>query len=408
MKLSAVLRTIAVAGVTVACACSGSVGGTPASAAPINVPVSAALNADLQHYLQTRGEIEHISALSLSVSLADRSTIDTATGTTEYHGGTPVTTKSLFQIGSNTKAFTSVLMLKLQSQGKLNAEQTVGHWFPQYTAWNDVTITQLLHMISGIPTYDDTQAWEKDYSANPYHFFSIEQLIGYVVNAPLLKGWNYSNTGYVLTERIMEKATGSTYQNLLRSEVFAPTGIHDLYYYPDIYPKNLLNRTVAGYYFNDSADDKGLWPILRHDVRGYSVSWAQGAGAIVATPHAVAQWARDLYQGTILTTGERAQLEQFVSTKTGKPIKHVTPSDPGGFGMGVTQVYKAGLGTFFFYEGETLGYRMVHVYFPKQDVVLAFGLNSQPNPGQDHIGDLVRELVTTLSQYGLFKTSAGQ
>ncbi|HTU81286.1 MAG TPA: serine hydrolase domain-containing protein [Candidatus Acidoferrales bacterium] len=406
MKLAAIARLTAAACASVAFACSIGAGRTAQPAGRVNASVPAALKADLQQYLLSRGDAEHISAASLSVSLADRSTIDVAAGTTRYHGGAAVTPANLFQIGSNTKAFTAVLVLKLQSQGKLNAQQTVGHWLPQYAAWRGATIDRMLHMISGIATYDNTQAWEKDFSADPYHVFSAEQLIGYAVGKPLLKGWNYSNTGYILTQRIIEKSSGSSYEQLLRSDVIAPTNIRDLYYYSSFYPKLLVNRMVAGYYYNDNADDKGLWPILKHDVRGYGVSWAQAAGGIVATPHAVAQWARDLYQGTIVTPAERRQLERLVSTKTAEPLTGVTPSDPGGFGLGVTQIYKKGLGTFWFYEGETLGYRMVHVYFPKQDVVIAFALNSQPNPGQDRVGDLARDLVATLTKYGLFEATA--
>ena len=61
-----------------------------------------------------------------------------------------------------------------------------------------------------------------------------------------------------------------------------------------------------------------------------------------------------------------------------------------------------GLGVFMFYEGETLGYRMVHAYFPKQNVILAVGLNSQPRQGSDDVGTLIQGLVKVLARYGLF------
>ena len=46
-------------------------------------------------------------------------------GTTEYGAGKPVTPESLFQIGSNTKAFTSVLILRLEAKGVLSIDDTV-------------------------------------------------------------------------------------------------------------------------------------------------------------------------------------------------------------------------------------------------------------------------------------------
>jgi D-alanyl-D-alanine carboxypeptidase len=51
----------------------------------------------------------------------------------------------------------------------------------------------------------------------------------------------------------------------------------------------------------------------------------------------------------------------------------------------------------WFYEGETLGYRVLHVYFPVQDAVLVIGLNSQPT--DDQIGQLLTTVYQTLVAY---------
>jgi D-alanyl-D-alanine carboxypeptidase len=365
--------------------------------------VAAALRADLQQYLTARSAAEHISAASLSVSLADGRFIDVAAGTTAYGGGAPVTPSNLFQIGSNTKAFTGALMLKLQSAKKLGIGDSVGRWLPQYAGWKNATIHQMLDMTSRIETYDATAAWMKAVTADPYHFFSAAQLVGYVTTKRSLPpGWHYSNTGYILSSMIAEKASGGTaYTDLIRSLVIEPANVRDLYYYPDIYPKALLARTVQGYYFNSDADSKGLAPLIGKGVRDYSTSWAAAAGGIVATPHAVAQWARDLYQGPILTASEREQMETLVSNKTGKPMGEATPDDPAAFGLGVAQVFKPVVGRIWFYEGMTLGYRVIHVYFPQQNVVIAFGLNSQPSSGQNRSGDLIMAVAKTLKQNGL-------
>lgn len=365
------------------------------------MPVAKALQTDLATYLAQRGKIEHISAASLSVNTADGRWIDVAAGTTSYGGNTPVTPKHLFQIGSNTKAFTGTLTVKLESQHKLAVTQTLGRWLPQYPQWSKITIHRLLDMTSGIETYDNTQRFQRDYSADPYHYYKPKELIAYIpANEPLHSGYRYTNSGYELDEMIIEKATGLSYTDALRSMVIGPTGIADLYFYPSIYPQELRDRTVDGYFDNDIAENDGLKPLLGRSMRNLSLSWAQAAGGIVATPHAMAQWARDLYQGDILTASERTEMETMISTKTAKPIAEITPSDPGGFGLGVVKMYKPGLGAFWFYEGETLGYRMVHCYFPKQNLVLAVGLNSQPK--SDDVGVLIESLTKTLKQYGLF------
>src|SRR5947209_18237289 len=185
--------------------------------------VSAQRRADLDAYLQERGAAEHISAASLSVNLpGSRSTIDVTAGTTTFRGSGPVRPDSVWEIGSNTKAFTSVLMLQLEAEHRLSVDDSLGKWLPQYPQWRDVPIRRLLNMTSGIPTYDDTPAWYADYAANPHTYFSKERLVGYVLNAPATSGYSYSNTNYVLAEMIIEKVTGHSYQDQLYRRIIEP------------------------------------------------------------------------------------------------------------------------------------------------------------------------------------------
>jgi D-alanyl-D-alanine carboxypeptidase len=368
--------------------------------------LAVALQSNLQRYLSERKSAEHISAASLALNFANGETIDVAAGTMAFDGGPKVTPKTLFQIGSNTKAFTSTLILKLQTAGKLKITDTLGHWLPQYGPWKNITIRQLLDMTSGLATYDNTQPWQKDYSANPVRFFSEKQLVAYVdPHTALKKGWNYSNTGYILASMIAEKADGShdaSYGEMVHRLVIQPAKIPDMYYYPGIYPRNLRLGTVHGYFNNTDPISAGLKPLLGKSVRDDSLSWAQAAGGIVATPHAIARWARDLYRGTILTAAERSDQQKLVSLKTGLPAKVASANDPRTFGLGVAQVYRQPVGLAWFYEGETLGYRLVHVYIPKQNLVIVLGLNSQTAEREDHIGDLVATIVGTLKQFGRF------
>ena len=60
--------------------------------------------------------------------------------------------------------------------------------------------------------------------------------------------------------------------------------------------------------------------------------------------------------------------------------------------------FQPGVGSFWFYEGTTLGYRGVFAYYPKDDLVVAVALNSQPPEGTDAIGPLFEALYAAVMQ----------
>ncbi|HTA38205.1 MAG TPA: serine hydrolase, partial [Candidatus Acidoferrales bacterium] len=124
-------------------------------------------------------------------------------------------------------------------------------------------------------------------------------------------------------------------------------------------------------------------------------------GGIVSTPSDIAKWARDLYAGPILAAPQRAELETYVDTSTGEPLAQASAKSPRGFGLGVTEMYKDPIGKFFFYEGETLGYRVAHIYVPATDTVIVVGLNSQTAEKRDHIGPFTAQIYETLVKRGL-------
>jgi D-alanyl-D-alanine carboxypeptidase len=251
-----------------------------------------------------------------------------------------------------------------------------------------VTIRRLLDMTSGIPGYNKVPAMLRAYAKNPKRNFTIAELIAYVYpdspNAPPpTTGYDYSNTNYLLAELIVERASHHSYPSELKQRFFGSIpGLNQTYYSGTIYPRNVLDRTVSGYFFSHAGDKNGFGRMFGRDVRDDSVSWMQAAGGIVSTPQDLTRWARALYTGPILASKQRAELFSLVSEKTGKPIGRTTPSDPSGFGLGVVQTTIPQIGTIWWYQGESFGYRMIHIYFPRQDAVIAYGLNSSPDSNE--------------------------
>ncbi|WP_255363722.1 serine hydrolase [Geodermatophilus sp. DSM 45219] len=262
--------------------------------------------------------------------------------------------------------------------------------------WGEVTIRRLLNMTSGIPTYDGQPAFRTDYAADPLRQFTAEELVDYVVGAPATSGFSYSNTNYVLAEMIVERVTGTGYAAQLSARLLGPLGLRDTHYRSHRHPAGIADRQPAGYYSGTIAPE--FVPLEGRDVSQASLSWARGAGGILSTTADVTSWARLLYAGWLLPPQQQAELLSLVSTATGEPIEATSPEDPSGFGLGVAQVTDA-MGTFWAYEGQTLGFRFLHAYFPESGLIVAIGLNSSPD--EDQIVALVTSVYDTLVARGL-------
>jgi D-alanyl-D-alanine carboxypeptidase len=358
------------------------------------------LRGDLRAYLRVHGSAERISAAGLTVRLpGQRGTIDVGAGTMRIGGTRPVRSTSVWQIGSNTKAFTGVMLLQLEAEHRLSINDTVGKWLPQYRKWRGVTIKRLLNMTSGIPTYDTTPALLRAFAAKPHRRFTPRQLVAYAENGAPTHGYSYSNTNYILAEMIIKKVTGDSYAHQLRTRIIRPLHLRNLYYRPHRYPAKVTRREPAGYFDNRHIPE--LSGLVGRDVSRTTLSWTRGAGGIVATTRDMTTWERAMYHGRLLPRQQQRELLSLVSLKTGRPIKHTTPSDPQGFGLGVAQLTNPQIGRAWAYEGETLAFRTLHVYLPSSGVVFALALNSQPTV--DNVGDLAGAVHKTLVAHGVVR-----
>ena len=360
--------------------------------------VRASLRSELNHYLNAYRVAEHISAVSLAVTFRGRRpAINLAVGSTRYGGGPAISPYALWQIGSNTKAFTSVLVLQLEAEHKLSINDTLGQWLPQYPRWGSVTIKRLLNMTSGIPSYTDSPEFWHDVAAAPNGVFSASRLVSYALGLPPTHGYSYSNTNYILAQMIIERATHDSYGSQLCKRIVIPLSLRNMFYSGTDYRRAITARMPAGYWFIPVLPE--MTSQLRHDQSDHTLSWARGAGGIVSSLQDMAKWDRALYTGRELPGKEQRELMSLVSTTTGKPITTTTLADPAGYGLGISQVTSKALGTVWYYEGETTGFRVVNIFVPRSGTVIAIGVNSATL--NDHTAVLATSVYQTLHKAGL-------
>lgn len=145
---------------------------------------------------------------------------------------TPVSNNSLFRVASVSKPVTAVGIMKLLEAGKLTLDSKVfgtgsilGNDYPttQLANLTDITVRHLLHHTVGVWGNDGNDPMFKNPSMNH------EQLIKWTLdNYPATTGrgtYRYSNFGYCLLGRIIEKLSGKTYEQFIKDEVLVPCGI---------------------------------------------------------------------------------------------------------------------------------------------------------------------------------------
>jgi len=322
----------------------------------------------------------------------------------------PVGRDTLFHMGSTSKSFAAAVILDLEAQGRLTLDDVVGDWLPQYPAWADVSIRRLLNMTSGIPNYSETEEISRLWVEEPSRDLTAEELVALaypdgVDDLPVVEGYHYSNTNYLLAGMIAAEAGGAPYRDLVHDLVIGRTGLHETYFEPGTYPPEIVARMAHGYFENHACaeyqepDCAETWnaPLIGRDIRGDSLSWAQAAGGGVATARDVDAWMRAVFSGRVVPPEQQAEWLSLVSTATGAAIEDVTPEDPRGFSLGLSKAILGDFGPVWFYQGTTLGFRTLYVWFEDEDLMITVQTNSQPDDDENQLNAAViaiREAVT--------------
>jgi D-alanyl-D-alanine carboxypeptidase len=374
----------------------------PAAGATERGELTASLQRIVDDYLAANAGPEGITAVSASISLAGgkEPPIDLVAGRVgKAADAALVTPKTLFPIGSITKSMTAAVVLQLVHEGVLALDAPIGRWLPEYPAWGAVTLRRLLDMTSGIPSYDNTDAFlhslakggiGRHYSPAVLLSFTDPDLPG----APKpTTGFDYANVNYIIAQMVVERATGRSLDVEIRDRLLKGHGLDDTFYSSGMYPAQVLDRSVSCYM--PASPTPILAGFVGQDLKDQDMSWAQGAGAAIATPEDVTRWVRLLFQGNVLGEAERRELTRLVSMTSGGQLAAATAADRRGFGLGVGQTIVDNV-RFWFYEGEPMGSRMFYGYFPEKDLVIVVAVNSA-GAATDNLGKAVIAMYGTVT-----------
>src|SRR5262249_57664103 len=135
----------------------------------------------------------------------------------------PIEPDMIFRIGSISKQFTAVSILKLAEEGKLSLADEITRFLSDYpTQGKKITIEHLLTHTSGIKSYTSLPEWLPLWRKD----MSLDELIALFKDKPMDfapgDSWSYSNSAYVLLGAIIEKASGQSYKDFIEKPIFYP------------------------------------------------------------------------------------------------------------------------------------------------------------------------------------------
>jgi CubicO group peptidase (beta-lactamase class C family) len=225
---------------------------------------------------------------SVAVSKNGEIIFSRSIGFADVENNIKATENSKYRIGSISKTFTTVLILKAVEQKKLDLNQPIVKWFPKIKNAKKITVKHLLSHRSGIHNFTDNQ----DYLTWNTQPKSEQEMIEIIAKGgsdfkPNSKA-AYSNSNFVLLTYILEKVSTKSYSDLLKEFIVKPVGLANTYVFGKINPSN---NECKSYSFT------GSWKTETET--DYTVPL--GAGAITSTPSDLTLFADALFNGKLLT-----------------------------------------------------------------------------------------------------------
>ena len=234
---------------------------------------------------------------------AEDDRVEVAYGVLNTVTGVAATTDSLFQIGSQTKVWTTTLVMQLVDEGLLDLDAPLVDVLPELRLADDevtgrVTMRHLLTHTSGIDGDVFTDTGRGDDALAKY----VAGLAGAKLNHPLAATWSYCNSGFSVAGRVIEKLTGGTWDEAVAERLTGPLGLRHTVTLPE---DALLHRVAVGHVRGPDGPVRAAIAMLPRSVGP--------AGLIAATAGDVLTFARMHLSGGLAADGTRVLSERGVA-----------------------------------------------------------------------------------------------
>ena len=280
-------------------------------------------------------------------------------GVTDLRTLTPITPETNFRLASLTKQFTAMAVMLLVHDGKLRYEDRLTDVFPDFAAYGkQITIRHLLNHTSGLIDYEDILDKQyqgiSDEKRPQIKDAGVLDLLMKQNKTKFTPGtqWDYSNSGYAVLAMIVEKKSGLSFGEFLRTKIFVPVGMTQSV----AYEKGKNDVAHRAYGHTHSADG---W----HETDQSSTSAVLGDGGIYTSLTDLAKWDHTLTNHILLSEKEMAAAYISAAGSGGAPLTKPDGSRAPLYGFGWFLDAYDGHRRYSHY-GETVGFRTAIQRFP--------------------------------------------
>lgn len=303
--------------------------------------------------------------------------------------GTNITGQIHFRAASNTKTFTAAAILLLYQQGKLNINHKITDtipganepYVPNTPEYNipykgSITILDLLRHRAGVfdisnDLIPDTVSVQVPYKGlnyityiedpDPMHTFTFDELVNVVAQCRLYyfppgTSYHYSNTGYSILGKIIERVSQKSYQQFLMEDVMLPMGIQNSSMPVIGTDRQIPTPFASGYVLTGDS-------LVNVTLSNMSANVAEGT--LITTPNDLSLFLRKLLSG-------QGVLSPLIVNTVMMNYLQTSSSSGGGYGCGLTYTNNLGYG----HNGAHEGYLSLMAYDPQTDFTIVAFTNS--------------------------------
>ena len=167
----------------------------------------------------------------------------------------PADPKALFKIASISKLYVAVTITKLVKEKRLSLDETLADYFPELVNRienaENISLKMMVQHRSGIPNFTNNPAFWEDEQKNGKN--ALEFALDLPASFEPDKGYEYSNTNYLLLRKIIDNVLGYSHQKYIKEKILIPLKLNNTFF--SLNEVN-LEDVMSGYYVGVKGDFK--------------------------------------------------------------------------------------------------------------------------------------------------------